>query len=157
MASHMGKGSRPAGRSPHGILVAIVGCALLVCGIAMVVRAFAPDPDSNGRPRESVRADLSFTEHEPDSHYDSGYRWWGTYVWSYQGSTGYYEASKGYESKVDVPRHHTVHIYLGEDDTWYTVEGREAGGLLVGGVALVAVGVAGIVFGILMRRANVAF
>lgn len=103
MASHMGKGAKPTSKSPHGIFVAFLGLALLVCGIVMVVFAFAPDPNTDGRPQESVRAELSYTDHEQDRHYDSGYRWWGVCEWSYQGSSGSYESSKGYGANSKCP------------------------------------------------------
>ena len=157
MASHMGKGAKPTNKSAHGIIVAIVGFALLVCGIVMVVFSFAPDPTSDGRPQERVRAELSHTEHEANRHYESGYKWWGVYQWSYQGSDGYYEDSKGYESEVEVPKHHTVRVYLGQDDAWHTLDRREAGGLLVGGLALAIAGIAATVFGILMKKTGVGF
>lgn len=82
MASHLRTGSEAVRPNRlHGMMVMALGIVLLVAGIAMTVISLKPDPESSGRPSESVRAELAYTNHEVNKRYDSGYRWTGVYDW----------------------------------------------------------------------------
>lgn len=158
MASHMATGSNAARPNrKHGLMLMAGGFVLLVVGIVLTAISLRPNPEYDGRPRQSVRAELSYTKSERNKHYDSGYCWTGVYEWHYQGSSGWYESGKGYESEAEVPSHRRVYIYLGKDDQWHTSDDTSAAELFVGGIALVAVGLAAMVIGFIAQKAGISF